>query len=174
MARLTASAFTCSHKFESSLMKEILVATNAVADSRTSSAVSWLVTMTGTPRITRGWRICFSAITASFALVPRDNSVRPVKIFHRAARSKKHRLRHDGRLQAGVLQPLFNAGSGFRPTTGVMMERMGGLGAKRAIRTARSAGAVAYPRPEKFTWAFRAKGLHVRWSRPSGRSARYA
>ena len=30
MARLTASAFTCSHKLESSLMKEILVATKAV------------------------------------------------------------------------------------------------------------------------------------------------
>ena len=40
IARLTASALTFSHKLESSLMKEILVATNAVADSRTSSAVS--------------------------------------------------------------------------------------------------------------------------------------
>ena len=53
-ARLTASAPTRSHSAATSLMNEIFVATKAVADSRTSSAVAWLVTITGTPRITSG------------------------------------------------------------------------------------------------------------------------
>ena len=39
-AKSTASALTCSQREASSLMKEILVATNAVEASRTSSAVS--------------------------------------------------------------------------------------------------------------------------------------
>ena len=43
-----------SQSADTSLMKEIFVATKAVAASRTSSAVAWLVTMTGTPRMTRG------------------------------------------------------------------------------------------------------------------------
>src|SRR5215471_3945371 len=39
-ARSTASALTCSHRLESSLMNETLVARKAVEASRTSSAVS--------------------------------------------------------------------------------------------------------------------------------------
>ena len=50
----TASAFTRSQSAATSLMKEIFVATKAVAASRTSSAVDWLVTITGTPRMTSG------------------------------------------------------------------------------------------------------------------------
>ena len=53
-ARFTASALTRSQSAATSLMKEIFVATKAVAASRTSSAVAWLVTITGTPRMTSG------------------------------------------------------------------------------------------------------------------------
>ncbi len=41
--------------------------------------------------------------------------------------------------------------------TGVMMERMGGFGARRAIRTARSARCCGVSSARKITWAFRAK-----------------
>src|SRR5262249_27683575 len=69
-ARSTASALTCSHKLDSSLMKETLVAKKAVEASRTSSAVSKLVTITGTPRITSGRYNDFNADTACVELVP--------------------------------------------------------------------------------------------------------
>src|ERR1700731_57565 len=69
--RSTASALMRSHKLESSLIKETLVARNAVDASRTSSAVWWLVTITGTPRITSGRYKAFKEVTAALELVPR-------------------------------------------------------------------------------------------------------
>src|SRR5436189_135291 len=119
-------------KVDNSLMNEIFVATNAVADSRTSSAVSWLVTITGTPRITSGWKICLSAATASLEEVPR--------------------MMRSGQLKSSTAQPgvkktgcetmvarrlasrrRFSMMAALPTGTGVRMERIGGLGARRAI-----------------------------------------
>src|SRR5579872_295904 len=70
-AKSTASALTCSHRLESSLINETLVARKAVEASRTNSAVSWLVTITGTPRMTSGRYKDLSTETAWAELVPR-------------------------------------------------------------------------------------------------------
>src|SRR6185312_5465466 len=68
--RSTASALMRSHRLESSLIKETLVARKAVEASRTSSAVSCVVTITGTPRITSGRYSAFKDETAALELVP--------------------------------------------------------------------------------------------------------
>src|SRR5579864_18924 len=96
-ARFTASALTRSHRAATSLIKEILVATKAVAASRTSSAVDWLVTMTGTPRIQR-MKNLLQHLHRFGGSRSQDQAVGPVEIFDCATIGEEHRLRNDGGL----------------------------------------------------------------------------
>src|SRR3984893_13510892 len=110
-------------------MKEILVATNAVVASRTNSAVDWLVTMTGTPRITSEWNICFNICTASLELDPRINRSGQLK-----SSTAQPSVRNMGWETIVAFSPaafrLASSAAAVPTATGVTMEQIGGLAAR--------------------------------------------
>ena len=170
--RLTASAFTCSHK-----LREFIDKRNLGGDKcggRFPYQFRGLVIGHDHRNSAHHQRVenLFQRQHRVVGSRSQDDPIRPIEIFHRAAR-----VINTGCDTMVAFRPAcfkrFSTPVAVPTPTGVMMESMGGLGARRAIRTARSARCSGVSSARKSP-APCARKTQCQWSKPDARSARYA